>query len=384
MRNFTAICLAIVTTAMLGFSSAVTPAHAGNEPYVIGAVFDVTGTGSPLGAPEEATVRMLEKQINAKGGINGHPLKVIYCDNASDEAKSVTAMKKLIESDKVLAIIGTSQTGTTLSGEATVEAAGIPMISCGSGVKIVQPVKKWIFKTAQSDVHAVAKVLDYLQTKRLSKIAVISVANAYGDSGKQQLEKQAPGAGIKIVEEESFGSADTDMTAQLMKIRRSDAQAVICWGTNPGPAIVTKNMRALGIKLPLIQSHGVANTKFIELAGVAAEGVIFPAGKIIVANEIPHSDKQRSVLLGYTSAYKKEYSREADTFGGHAYDAMMLIEQALKTAGADRAKIRMALESARLVGISGVFKFTPADHNGLAKDAFTMVKIVNGKWTLDR
>jgi len=383
MRNCPAF-VAVFTLALIGLFGASAPVRADNAPYVIGAVFDVTGPGSPLGAPEEAAVKMLEKQINAEGGINGHPLKVIIYDNGSDEAKSVIAMKKLIENDNVLAIIGPSQTGTTLSGEATVEAAHVPMISCAAGIKIVQPVKPWIFKTAQSDMHAVAKVIDYLAGRHLHQVALISVANAFGDSGKQQLEAQAPKAGITLVAEESFGKDDTDMTAQIMKIRRTNAQAIVCWGTNPGPAIVAKNVRALGLKLPVIMSHGIANQKFIELAGPAAEGVVFPAGKLTVAGDIPKSDAQKTSLLKFASSYRAAYNREADGFGGYAYDALKLVCQALKTAGADRMKIRQALEKAKYVGISGVFHFNAADHNGLSKDAFVMVKIANGKWVLEK
>ena len=357
---------------------------AAKDPYVIGAVLDVTGTGSPLGTPEADTLKMLEKQINARGGINGHPVKVIIYDNASDEAKSVTAVKKLIVSDKVVAIIGPSQTGTTLAGAATVEAAGIPMISCAAGIKIVDPVKPWIFKTAQSDMHAVAKVVDYLKAKKMQKIALLTVANAFGESGKQQLELQAPKAKIQIVAEESFGGSDTDMTAQLMKIRRTDAQAIICWGTNPGPAIVAKNMQTLGIKLPVIMSHGVANKKFLELAGTAANGVILPAGKIVVAEFLPGSDKQKKKLLAYKQAFQDEYHREADGFGGYAYDAFHLITEALAQYGSNPVKLRLALEKAQFVGISGTFNFSADDHNGLAKDAFVMVKVVNGDWRLEK
>lgn len=381
LRFTFALCaMALLLTGMM-LITGNRQAGAAKEPYVIGAVFDVTGMGSPLGTPEKETVMMLEKQINAKGGINGHPLKVIVLDNASSEANSVTAMKKLIESEKVLAIIGPSQTGTTLSGAATVQDAGVPMVSCAAGINIVDPVKPWIFKTAQSDVHAVAKAVDYLKAKRLTKIAVISVSNAFGDSGKQQLALQAPKAGIKIVATESFGPTDTDMTAQLMRIRRSDADAVVCWGTNPGPANVAKNMKKLGIKLPLVMSHGIANKAFIDLAGDAANGVIFPAGKLLVAKDLPATDPQRKVLLAYAAAYKKEFGKEADTFGGHAYDAFQLVCNALKKVGPDRAKLRAELEKTKnFVGISGVFNFTPQDHNGLAKDAFVMVTIKNGKW----
>ena len=184
--------------------------------------------------------------------------------------------------------------------------------------------------------------------------------------------------------EESFGDKDTDMTAQLMKIRGANAQAVICWGTNPGPAIVAKNMQTLGIKLPLIMSHGIANKKFIDLAGAAANGVVFPSGRMIVANDIPKADPQRKVLQGYATDFAAAYKgKDADTFGGFAYDALMLVCQAIKKVGPDRAKIREELEKTKgFVGISGVFNFSKDDHNGLQKDAFVMVKIENGAWKL--
>jgi branched-chain amino acid transport system substrate-binding protein len=385
-RSSSRLVLAVSTLATLalvagGLALRLPSAGAVKTPYVIGAVFDVTGPASPLGTPEQETVKMLVKQVNAKGGIDGHPIEVIYYDNGSEEAKSVMAMKKLIDADKVLAIIGPSQTGTTLAGSDTVEAAKVPMISCAAGVKIVDPVKPWIFKTAQSDVHAVGKVLDYLQSKRISRIAVISVSNAFGDSGKKQLELQAPKAKISIVAKESFGDKDTDMKAQLMRIRQSNAQAVVCWGTNPGPAIVAKDMKMLGIKLPLLMSHGIANRKFIELAGPASEGVIFPAGKLLIAETLPDTDPQKSVLVNYARDFKKAYGREADTFGGHAYDAFKLVCSALDKAGADRAKLRAELEKTRhFVGISGVFNFTKTDHNGLDEDAFVMIKIQTGDW----
>ena len=362
------------------------PARAADKaPYVIGAVLDMTGPGSPLGTPEANTLRMMEKLINAKGGIDGHPVKMIIYDNASDEAKSVTSVKKLIESDKVLAIIGSSQTGTTLACAATVEAGETPMISCASGIKIVDPVKPWIFKVAQSDVHAVGRIIAYLKTNKINKVALLSVANAFGESGRQQLELQTPKAKIQIVAEESFGSTDTDMTAQLMKIRRTDAQALICYGTNPGPAIVAKNAQTLGLKMPIIMSHGIANRQFITLAGPAANGIVFPASKIIVANEIPATDKQKQVLLAFKKAYEAEYpNAEADTFAGHAYDAFNIVAQVLKKVGPNRTKIRAALEKARFVGISGIFKFSAEDHNGLGWDSFAVVRIVNGEWKMEK
>lgn len=385
MRTHVVLGLCLLALALVCAWYPQTARTADQAPYVIGAVLDMTGPGSPLGTPEANTLKMMEKQINANGGIHGHPVKVIIYDNASDEAKSVTSVKKLIESDKVLAIIGSSQTGTTLAAAATVEEGQTPMISCASGIKIVDPVKPWIFKVAQSDVHAVGRILAYLKSIKASRVALLSVANPFGDSGKQQLELQAPKAKIQIVAEESFGATDTDMTAQLMKIRRTNAQAIICYGTNPGPAIVAKNAKTLGIQLPIIMSHGIANRKFIELAGDAANGIVFPASKIIVAGEIPVLDKQKKVLTSFKKVYEAEYpDAEADTFAGHAYDAFNLVVNAIKKVGPNRTKIRAELEKAQFVGISGVFKFTAADHNGLGWDSFAIVRIVNGVWKMEK
>ncbi len=240
-----------------------------------------------------------------------------------------------------------------------------------------------MFKTAQSDIDAAAKVLEYLASKKLTKICVINDSNAFGASGLEQLKLQAPKAGITVIASESFNSKDTDMTAQLTRIKGKAPQAVVCWGTNPGPAIVAKNMKQLGIKAPLVMSHGIANKKFIQLAGPAADGVVFPAGRLIVVDAIPDTEPQKKALVDYSSQFKKAYGKDADTFGGHAWDAAKLVLAALEKVGDDPAKIRDEIENTKgFVGISGVFNFSPTDHNGLTKDAFVMVEIKGGKWSL--
>ncbi|MGQ9524844.1 MAG: ABC transporter substrate-binding protein [Armatimonadota bacterium] len=378
------LALAVVSALLASALSAV-GAPTRKAPYLIGAVFDVTGPASPLGTPERDTVKMIEEQVNKAGGINGRPVHFIIYDNGSEETKCVMAVKRLIEADKVKAIIGPSQTGTTLAVASICERAGIPLVSCAAGIKITQPVKRYVFKTAQADAHAVAKIIDYLKAKRIKSIAFINVSNAFGASGRQQIELQAPKAGIAIVAKEEFGDKDTDMTTQLTRIAARRPGAVVCWGTNPGPAIVARNMKQLGLKVPLIMSHGVANRKFIELAGDAANGVVFPAGRLLVANAIPNSDPQKKTLLNYAAQYKKAYGRDADTFGGHAWDAAQLVLKAIRKVGDDPKRIRDEIERTKgFVGISGVFNFSPKDHNGLTKDSFVMVEVRNGKWALLR
>jgi len=361
---------------MVGITSA-------QEPYKIGAIFSITGPNSPLGEPERNTAVMIAEQINAAGGINGHPLELIVYDTAGEETKAVMEAKRLIERDKVLVIIGPSLSGTTLAVVPIVEKAEIPFISCAASVKIVEPVKKWVFKTPQTDTLAVEKILDYLKEGGISKVAMINVDNAFGISGREQLEALAPPVGIEVVAKESFGDKDTDITVQLTRIKGTDAQAVICWGTNPGPAIVAKNMKQLEMKIPLIQSHGVANMKFIELAGEAAEGVILPAGKLIVAEYLPDDDPQKATLMKYKEEYESKYGQAVDTFGGHAWDSLWLVIKALEKVGPDKAKIRDEIENTKnFIGTGGIFNFSPEDHNGLVKEAFVMVEIKDGKWTL--
>ncbi|HBT82859.1 MAG TPA: ABC transporter substrate-binding protein, partial [Desulfuromonas sp.] len=177
---------------------------------------------------------------------------------------------------------------------------------------------------------------------------------------------------------------DTDMTAQLTKIRGAGADAIICWGTNPGPAVVTRNVKQLGITTPLYMSHGVASKKYIELAGAeAAEGVMLPAGKLAVFDKIKATDPQAKLLADYDAAYRKAYGTEASTFGGYAYDGLLLIVEGATKAGTTPAQLRGGIEQAsKLVGVSGVFTMSATDHNGLDLSAFEMVKIVKGDWAI--
>jgi branched-chain amino acid transport system substrate-binding protein len=355
------------------------------EPYKIGALFAVSGNNSPLGTPEKETAQLLEEQINAKGGINGRKVQVIVYDTESDETKAVTLAKRLIEQDNVLAIVGPSSTGESMALQDTIAKAQIPLISCASGAQIVQPVKPWVFSTPQISTLAVSEVADYLKTKGLTKVAVLSDSGGWGTTGKGDLEKALPPAGIQIVASESFGVQDKDMTVQLTKIRATDAQALVVWGTNPGPAIISKNAKALGLKIPVIDSHGIANKEFMNLAGDAANDVVLPAGKLLVAKDLPDSDPQKAVLLAYAKDYQAKYNKPADTFGGHAYDALQLIFKALQAGADTRAKVRDSLESTKgMVGIGGTFNLSAQDHNGLAKGAFAMVRIKNGEWTWEK
>lgn len=368
---------------VLGFVLIIAGNSWSAEPIKIGGLFSVTGPPSFLGEPERNTANMMVDQINKAGGIKGRMLKLVVYDTQGDATKAVQAATRLIKDDRVSAIIGPSTTGETMAVIPIVERAGIPLISCAAGIKITDPVKKWVFKTAQNDSLAVERIYDHLKKRNINKVAILTVSDGFGSSGREQLKLRVKDFGITIVSDEIYGPNDTDMTAQLVKIRGSKAQAIICWGTNPGPAKVARNARQLGLTMPLYMSHGVSSKKFIELAGDAAEGIMLPSGRVVVAQLLPKSDQQKKSLLAYVRDYKKHFKVEGDHFGGHAWDAVMLLKDVLERGGDTPGAIRNELENTRnFKGIGGVFNFSPQDHAGLTKDAFVLVTIKNKNWML--
>lgn len=350
----------------------------------IGGLFAVTGPASFLGEPEKKTLEMLVKEANDKGGINGMKVEAVIYDTTGDATKAVQLATKLIKDDKVSVIIGPSTTGESMAVIPVAEKEKIPLISCAAGIKITEPAKQWVFKTPANDHVAAEKILNYMAKQKQKSIALLTVTDGFGSSGREQIKALAKQKGFAIVADEVYGPKDTDMTAQLTKIRGIKPDVIICWGTNPGPAVITKNVKQLGIKIPLYMSHGVASKKFIELAGPdAAEGVMLPAGKLAIYDVLQKNDLQYKLLKDYDQAYRKAHGVEASTFGGYAYDAWLLASSAIRKSGTTPEKIRNGIEQTRkLVSISGVFNMSPKDHNGLDLSAFEMVKVSKGDWAL--
>jgi len=350
----------------------------------IGGLFAVTGPASFLGEPEKKTLEMLVKEANAKGGVGGMKLEAVIYDTTGDATKAVQLATKLIKDDKVSVIVGPSTTGESMAVIPVVEKEKIPLVSCAAGIKITDPAKHWVFKTPANDHVAAEKILNHMAKQKQKTFALLTVTDGFGASGREQIKALAKQKGFTIVADEVYGPKDTDMTAQLTKIRGIKPDAIICWGTNPGPAVITKNVKQLGIKIPLYMSHGVASKKYIELAGAdAAEGVMLPAGKLAIYDVLSKSDAQYKLLKEYDQAYRKAYGAEASTFGGYAYDAFLLITNAIKKAGGTPEQIRNGIEQThKLVSVSGIFNMTAKDHNGLDLSAFEMVRIVKGDWSL--
>ncbi len=374
-----------LTALGLAFAAgALGPAQAA-EPIKIGSFLSVTGPAAFLGDPEQKTLELYVDRINASGGVLGRKLELISYDSAGNAEKARTFVKRLIDEDKVDAIVGGSTTGETMAVIPLVEQAGVPFISLAGAVVIVEPVKKWVFKTPHTDRMACEKIFVDMKARNISKIGLISGSGGFDKSMRHQCMSVAGKYGIQIVADETYGAKDTDMTAQLTKMRQnSEIQAVLNAGFGAGPAIVTKNFRQIGMTVPLYQSHGVASKKYIELSGDAANGVRLPAAALLVADSLPASDPQKKVVEAYKHAFESRYHQDVSTFGGHAYDGLFLVVDAMKkVGGTDKAKVRDAIESTRgWMGVDGLFNLSPTDHLGLDLSAFRMLEIKNGDWTL--
>ncbi len=354
------------------------------EPIKIGAVFSVTGPASFLGEPERNTAQMVVDEMNAAGGLLGRPVELVVYDDETDVNKAVLAVDKLLKKDGVVAVIGPTTSGNTLAVMGKFAKAEVPLISCSAAEKITSPVDPWVFKVAPSDRHAVEKLLDLAKARGQKRLAIITVSDGFGQAGREVLKELIPAKGFELTADEIYGPKDTDMTAQLTKIKAQNPDAVICWGTNPGPAVIARGRLQLGLTMPLYMSHGVASKKFIELAGDAAEGLVLPAGRLIVAEQVAASHPQKKVLMTYTADYQARFKQPVSTFGGHAYDSLWLIAEAVKLGkSAKPADIRASLEKVTAFqGTAGEFNFTAQDHNGLSKDAFELVVIEKGDWKI--
>ncbi|NLH81883.1 MAG: ABC transporter substrate-binding protein, partial [Phyllobacteriaceae bacterium] len=308
-RNWIASALATAVFAAAGRAAKA------DAPIKIGAFLSITGPAAFLGDPELKTLQLFIDHINAKGGVLGRSLSLVSYDDGGDAAKANGFVKRLIESDGVDVLIGGTTTGTTMAVVPMIERAEIPFISLAGGIVVVEPVKKWVFKTPGSDRFSIARIFDDMKKRGITKLALLTETSGLGQSSKAEATKLVGQYGLTIVADEAYGPKDIDTTAQLTRIRNSNAEAVAVFGFGQGPAIVTKNYAQLGLKQPLYQTHGVAAKEFIALVGSAGEGVRLSSPALIVVDDLPASDPQKAVLVAYRDAYKAKYGEDPATFG---------------------------------------------------------------------
>jgi branched-chain amino acid transport system substrate-binding protein len=387
-------CLALVACEPKGAPVGKTTEPAGGTaekkaasegaPIKVGAILAITGPASFLGAPEAKTLEMLAEKVNSSGGVLGRKIQLIIKDSKADPGTAKSLAGQLIEEEKVLAILGPSTSGETDQIKETCQTAKTILISCAAAEKIVNPLAPYVFKSPQKDSDAARLIYKTMKEMGITKVGVMASNTGFGSEGRKQLEKYASEYGITIAIAETYNKEATDLTASLTKVKGENVGAVVNWSIEPAQAILAKNMRQLEFKVPLFQSHGFGNLKYVEMSGEAAEGTIFPAGRLLVADVLPDGHPQKALLIQYKKDYEEKYKEAASTFGGHAYDAWILLVAAIVKAGsAETDKVRDTLENlGEVVGTGGIFKITKDDHNGLGMDAFEMLTVKDGKFAL--
>jgi branched-chain amino acid transport system substrate-binding protein len=348
----------------------------------IGAIFAITGPNAFLGAPEDKTARMIVDDINKGGGILGKKVQLVIKDSMASSEKALSFAKQLVEEENVVAIIGPTGSGESVAIKDYCNGAQVPLLSCAAAETIVVPVAKYIFKTPQKDSDVVGSIFGLMKKKGITKIGVVVSSSGFGGAGKVQLEKFAPQYGVTVTISEVYDQNSTDLTALLTKVNAAGVQAIVNWSVEPAQSIIAKNMKQLNMNIPLFQSHGFGNIKFVQAAGAAAEGLIFPCGRLLIANDLPDSNLQKKLLVKYANDYKAMYGEDASTFGGHAYDAIYILKAAIESAkSTDGTKIAEAIEKiTNFPGTGGIYNFSATDHCGLDSDSIILYTVKNGKF----
>jgi branched-chain amino acid transport system substrate-binding protein len=381
----------VVALAATGCSSG-TPAAPGSdqahsgakEPIKVGAVLSLTGSYAGIGASEKNALDLEVAKINAAGGINGRPIELVIADDGTDAAKAQAATTKLIDQDKVVAILGASGTGQTMAMRPDIERAGIPNLSMAGGSAITEKISPQVFQIPWPNRIVVPFVLAAIKKAGLTKIGVLTDSGGYGKDGLAVIKTDAPKAGLTIVGEQSFNLGDTDMTPQLTKLKDSGAQAILLWTAGKEGATVLKNRDQLKMTQPFFGGSGQGRKEFLSGAGSAANGFTFGTGKMLVPAAYAGAPNQ-AVVEDFAARYKAAYNSDIDIFAGHAYDAIHLFENAAKsvTGTLDGPALRDAIEkTAGFVGVGGTFTFSPTDHNGLTDKDLQIYQAKDGQFVI--
>ena len=345
------------------------------EPIKIGAILPVSGQYAPMGDPMKKSIELAQETINAAGGIAGRPLQLVIYDDEADQAKSLQLTDRLINEDKVVAIIGPVPTACAQGDTQEAEKYSIPEMYSNPTAAIWKG-KKYIFHINHDDNMQAEALVNYIDKKLGKKsIAILYDANPYGSNGSQLAKAAAEKRGLKVTDMEKYGGQDRDVTPQLTKIKDSGAEALVIWGVNPVPAIAVKQLRQLGSKIPVVGSDALYSPVFIQLAGDAAEGT-----SSVTALNTDHPDAEQSNLV---NLYKAKYNTVPPLFAAFAWDATYLFKAAIENAGGktDANSIVQGLTTLKgFKGAMGPRNFTADNHNGLSADSLSIAQVKDGKW----
>jgi branched-chain amino acid transport system substrate-binding protein len=371
----------------LGMLICTAPALA--QPIHVGVVISMTGPAAALGIPQRNSIALMPKEIG------GSVVQYIVLDDGSDTTRAVADTRKLIDEDNADVIIGSSTTPASLAMIDVVAEKQVPMISLAASAAIIQPMdaqRRWVFKTPQNDGLMADAIADYMASHGIRNVGFIGFNDAYGDGWLKEIKRAFAAHTLNLVATERYNRTDTSVTGQVLKVMAARPDAVLIAASGTPAALPQQTLHDRGFAGAIYQTHGVATKDFIRVGGAAVEGTILPAGPVLVADQLPDSNPVKQVALGYIHAYETANGvGTVATFGAHAFDAGLLLQQAVPVAlrsnapgtPAFRAALRAALEGLHEVVLDhGVADMSATDHNGFDTRARVMVTIHNGGWVL--
>jgi branched-chain amino acid transport system substrate-binding protein len=375
-RNALALA-ALLAMVACGQTSSTQPATS-TAPILIGQIASLTGPYQALGTQDKLGAALAVDEINKAGGVNGRQLQLLVEDDQTKADQGLIAYDKLV-GEGVVAVIGSSFSNSSLAViKSAVDKKKVSYISTAASDAQVDPVHPYAFMTPPTAASAAERLLQYMKAQGYTKAAVIhDTLNAFADSGWAAQQAKASKYGVSFVEEETYTTTSTDFTSQLAHLRaHPDVQAVMVWGTGPGPVILTKQYKANGIQVPLLMSHGEASSLYVKPAGAAAEGVIVATSLGAIASYVPSKNPAAKMGIAMTTAFNAANGSPPAQFAFDGYGAVLLIEAAIKAKSATASDIRSGLEQTAVTTPEGTYHYSRTNHYGLglASIAITVVK----------
>lgn len=363
---------------------AALPALAEAQPVRIGAIYSISGPGSFLGAPEDKVLRALVDDANKKGGINGHKIELVIYDTEGNTGKAAQHYRRLATSDDVQVVFGPSSSGESLAVKDLANELKVPTLMHGGAEAITKPTTPYVFNTPPTDRISISGVLTHMKKTGITSVAMLSAADGFGQSGKNILNELAPQFGIKVVSQEEFNRTDADMTAQVLKTKAANPDAILIWSALPAPVVILRAAQAAGFAKPIFTSYGAGTNDLVAQSGGAAEGLYLYSLRMLAPDSVPASDPAKAAIAQLNTIYTAYEKVPAPVYAQHAYDAFIILEKALQTikGPVTRDAIRDAVEKVEVSGTNGYFRFSPQNHSGLdaTSRSFVMLRSVKGKW----
>lgn len=371
---------------LIAAASAMCFAGGAQAQIKVGVVSSSSGPIALVGIPQKNTVALLPKEVA------GQKIEYFSLDDASDPTASVSAVKKLINEDKIDALIGPSGSPNAMGVIQFAAAAGLPMFAPVGTAAVVLPMteqKKWVFKTTQNDDLIANALVDHMKASGIRSVSLIGTADPYGENWAKVMTELLATANIKLLTSETFQRRDTSLTAQALKTLAARPDAVLIAAPGSSAVLPQTTLFDQGFKGKVYQTHGAALDDFLKLGGKKVEGTILAASGMLVLGDMPASNPVKAIATKYVADYEKLYGSKPATFGANVYDAGLLLQAAIPAAlkkgkpGTPefRSALRDAVEQTKeLAGTQGIYNMTATDHSGFDKRGRELITVKNGQW----